>query len=218
MNKDKQEIKDIINEIDTIMFGGGYKKTVEEIIVEVAPATVVGALIGIVINIAADSPSNIPLYSSLGAIAGGTLGGLGLKNTKENIYKDYELAYLHLPREKQIEVLKLSKRLLKLYQNELQTRRNKKSINKYLQISDKDTMFDQFEAKQPQFKISTKEEKENIDKKNKLVKEETFNEWIKNNYCPEKVDSNFKCGDYESCRDCTVAWEKEKVKEKTKNA
>lgn len=218
MNKDKQEIKDIINEIDTIMFGGRYKKNIEEIIVEVAPAIVLGALFGIVINIAADSPSNIPLYSSIGALAGGTLGGLGLKNTKENIYKDYELAYLNLPREKQIEVLKLSKRLLKLYQNELQTRRNKKSINKYLQISDKDTMFDQFEAKQPQFKISTKEEKENIDEKNKLEKEEKFNEWIKNNYCPENVDSYFKCGDYGSCRDCTVTWEKEKVKGKTKNA
>ena len=210
MNKEKQEIKAIINEIDKIMFGRNYKMNFEEATTEVVPAAITGAIFGLVANIGFDSPSNMLVYTSVGALVGGTLGCIGIKDSKSNIYQDYEYAYLHLLREEQIEVLKLSKRLFELYKQETTKEQNKKIINKYLQINQENTMFDAFEFNHPQLKLLTEEEIEKIHKKGKLTSTEKFHEWKRLNYCPGSINSDFRCVYYDTCRDCTVAWANEK--------
>lgn len=210
MNKEKQEIKEITNEIDTTMFGGNYKNSGIEAFTEIFASTTMGVLSGFGIAALTHIPENIPVFSTIGGFIGFTLGFWGSKDTKENVYKDYEFAYLNLPREKQIEVLKLSKKLFDLYKRELQKERNKKSINKYLQISNKGTMFDDFENDHPQFKLLTKEEIESIHKKGKLTPVEKFNEWRRLNFCPDSCGFSLRCNDYETCRDCTVALANEK--------
>ena len=205
MNKEKQEIKQIISKIDTIMFGGRYKQNGLDYFTEIAPGALMGMMAGLSISVGIEPRENIFIFPPIGALVGGAASLYFCRSTKDSIYKDYELAYLNLSREEQLEVLKLSKRLFEIYKN-----KNKKRINKYLQIDDEATMFDEFESNHPQFKLLTKEEVENIHKKGKLTPIEKFNEWRKLNYCPFSIDSNFRCRDYETCRDCTVALANEK--------
>ena len=216
MNKEKQEIKQIINEIDTIMFGEKYKRNIEEDYENVMALAAMGGTVGIGISFVAgytDSKWLIPpLVTAL--IGAGTGCILNMRNMK-SVYKDYELAYLSLSREEQIEVLNLSKKLFLVYKKEMQTNKNKKIINKYLQIKNEDTMcentmFDEFESNHPQFKLLTEEEIENIHKKGKLASTEKFYEWSRLNYCPASDGYDVRCKDYETCRDCTVAWVNEK--------
>ena len=203
MNTEKQEIKEIVNEIDITMFGARHKKSGFETFIDVAPISALGMLFG-GLSTFITSPDNTVLFASLGTIAGGLFGYYISKDTKNSIYKDYEFAYLSLSRDKQIEVLKLSKRLFELYEQVRTKEKNKKYINKYLQINQEKTMFDEFESNHPQFKLLTEDEIKDIHNRGKLTPTEKFYEWRKLNYCPFAGNLDFKCENYETCRDCTV--------------
>ena len=203
MNKEKKEIKEIINEIDMIMFGEKYKDNVFE---AVAAGGLVGGMCGAGVGVMYENETII-ITTLIGILAGMSSLYLIDRQAKSNIYKSYERAYLNLKREEQLEVLRLSKRLVKLYEKEI---KGKKSIKKYLQISDKGTMFDEFESNHPQLKLLTEEEIENIHQNGKLTSVEKFNEWRKLNFCPASIDLNYRCENYNTCRDCTVDWANEK--------
>ena len=218
---ERQEIKRIIDEIDTIMFGAQKNVFIDQKIKKenTNEILVVGALCGASIGVAVSATltSDI-LFTTGGAVLGTGIGAeisylvyyfLTKLDYKIKSYPYYEEAYLNLSREKQLEVLKLSKILVEYYEKEIKNKQNKKYIAKYLKLDNNDTKFDKYEKNHQHFEFLSQEEIDAIHDRGHLTPFEKYNEWKAMNYCPASGGSTVRCNKYGNCRDCTVAWAEE---------
>lgn len=212
---EKKEIKKIINDIDTIMFGYPLKHNY------ISQRGFSEPFIAGTLGFAFSSFSAFLLKDKeliiSSAIIGFTLPiiisylptkGNKRKDKLEN-YNMYEERYLWLTRKEQIKVLKLVKRLTELLKGELKYYKNKKYIINYLDYDNGKTMFDKFETNHPQFEILSQDQIDKIHQKNKLTPEEMyFNEFAYPAVCIPADKS--RCIKYGNCRDCLVNYSKSK--------
>ena len=175
MNKEgkleKKNIQEIVDSIDTIMFGEKQNLRYGRLVKVGLKEPLIGATVGTIISgiIVASIPeldtslifSSMQLGLNTGVLV--SLHRSGKSDYHEKIYKD---AYLKLPREKQLEVLKLSRKLMMYYQEDIQNEKNKKYVENFLNLGDHSSMFNDFENNRDQSKISEKkdatEKKENL--------------------------------------------------------
>ena len=210
---EKQEIKRIIDEINTILNEAEYTKNNKGKIIE---PLVLGILGGSTLGIAA--VSNIDPSTEMG-VTGLLLGagiGTGItfliyhfvdKSDNKMIgYYDYEKKYLNLPREKQLEVLKLTKQLVEYYKKDIEHDKNKRYVERYLELEDSTTRFDNYDNNHPQFELLTQEQIDTIHSRGHITPYEKYKEWESMGYCPASGGSGVWCDKYGNCRDCTVAY------------
>lgn len=216
--KEKQDIQEIINEIDGIMFdssvdlhfyrGQEGKSFIGGLIGFVCGAPT-GMLAGIGIDAMLQNTNNqfssiVGMYicGAIGASIGSVVGHFSDKNSEH--LRSYESAYLSLNRKQQLQVLKLSEKLIKYYQETLKSNKNKRYLKKFLYLNNSNTMFNQFENNHPQFKLLFNEEIDDIHSRGKLTPFEKYKEWVSIGYCPGLELNGWDCSKYDKCRDCRV--------------
>lgn len=128
------------------------------------------------------------------------------KSSVNDYYDDNEMIYLQLSRENQLEVLKLSKELLEYYKKGLVSEKNRKCVEKYLNLNNDNTKFENYEKNHPHFEFLTQEQIDDIHSRGKITPREKYNEWEMMGYCPASGGSSVRCNKYGNCRDCLVAW------------
>ena len=208
--EEKQQIKLIVDKIDNIIFGNSRKpitthKIDSEIMMGYSMVGLVGGCGGSVCNLFASSlfidDNEATFLTSLTCLPAGMIVGIivYLIDNKKLNYNDYEVGYLGLPRDKQLEVLNLAKKLVHYYKRNIQTKRSERYVKNYLNIVGQSTMFDQFDREHPQFDLLEQSKIDDIHSRGKITPYEQYLAWEKNSYCP-----NLDCSKLEDCRDCLV--------------
>ena len=212
---EKKEIIKIINKIDLLMYGNKIKHKYHS---DAFSNTCFGLGIGAFglagISFIASMDSNDILESLFkGIIYAGLAAPLMFVDSIAIRYDNnlaiaefiqYEKTYLKLSRNDQLEVLKLSKKLLLLLEKEIKFKNNKDYLSRFLQVNENETMFDKFENNHPHFEILTKEQIDEIHSKGLLTPKEKYNKWISSGICIPT--SPKRCKEYgNNCRDCLAA-------------
>ena len=220
--KEKQDIQKIINEIDSILFDNVldspfYKDEENKIcypFIGLLPGMFAGMVTGVCIDVIQGSHNNVAPVA--GIFIGGVVG-LSIVSIIEhyldkstNHFNSYESAYLSLSREQQLQVLKLSKKLVKYYEKIIKSDKGKQYLEKYLYLDNCSTMFNKFENNHPQFKLLSKEKIDDIHSKGKITPLEKYNELVSMEYCPGSEIEGWDCNKYDNCRDCKVSYVNEK--------
>lgn len=166
----------------------------------------IGSQIGLGIGLFLDNIKDQLTVLGIGTIIG-IITSFSI-NPNETHYNEFENAYLKLSRKNQIKVLELSKKLVEMLKNEINFDKNRKYVEKYLDLDNQNTMFNNFENNHPHFEILSQEKIDEIHKRGKLTPEEGYNEWISHICAPGDAigSAAWRCEKYGNCRDCLVAY------------
>ncbi len=202
---EKKEIQSIVNEIDTIMFGAPMKLRFNKFKgVDLVGGTM-GALCAAMIASGFED-TKVKVASVGVGFAVGTI--ISCASHNETHYYMYEKAYLNLSRANQVKVLDLVEKLVKLLELDIKNDKNKKYVEKYLDLDKESTMFNNFENNHPHFEILSQEKIDEIHERDKLTPEESYNDWISHVCAPgdHSGSAAWRCKKYGNCRDCLVAY------------
>lgn len=202
---EKKEIKNIINEIDTIMFGGPMNLKFNKFNGLNLAEGLLGAVVGMGIASFLEDIKARAISIGVGYVVGTIIS---CYSQNETHYYEYENAYLKLSRKNQIKVLELSKKLVEMLKADISFDKNRKHVEKYLDFDNENTMFNNFENNHPHFEILSQEKTDEIHKKGMLTPEEAYNDWISSICAPGDGGGSaaWRCEKYGNCRDCLVAY------------